>query len=99
MSMWSEDLTEEETAALIEKAAEEVRKRNLMTPAILFLEMHKPLAYIGASASVVFAPFAVPFLGFDFVNNYSRLFAKRENVERLICRLEELSKPSEAKDT
>ena len=96
--MWSTDLTEEETEALIEKAANEIARRKLQTPAILFLEMHKPLAYVGANASLVFAPFAVPFLGFDFVNNYSRLFSKRENVERLIRKIEELSKPTVAKD-
>ncbi|MDR3689427.1 MAG: hypothetical protein P4L46_08615 [Fimbriimonas sp.] len=92
--MWATDLTEEETEALIQKAADEIVKRGLHTPAILFLEMHKPLANVGANAALMFAPFAVPFLGFDFVNNYSRLFTKRENVERLITRIEELSKPA-----
>ncbi len=97
--MWSTDLTEDETEALIQKAAEEIRKRKLETPAILFFEMHKPLAFIGASASLVFAPFAVPFLGYDFVNNYSRLLADRANVERLIRKLEEKPKLAEAKDS
>jgi len=96
--MWSTELTDEETDALIDKAAGEVAKRNLQTPAILFLEMHKPLSYIGANASLVFAPFAVPFLGFDFINDYGRLFSKRENVEKLIRKLEQLSKPTAAKD-
>lgn len=95
--MWSADLTEEETEALVQKAADEISRRKLQTPAILFLEMHKPLAYVGANASLVFAPFAVPFLGFDFVNNYSRLFSKRENVERLIKKIEGQSEPSKAK--
>ena len=97
--MWSTDLSEEETEALIQKAADEIRKRKLEAPAILFFEMHKPLAFIGASASLVFAPFAVPFLGYDFVNNYSRLLADRANVERLIRKLEEKPKPAEAKDS
>ncbi len=97
--MWSTDLTEDETEALIQKATEEIRKRKLETPAILFFEMHKPLAFIGASASLVFAPFAVPFLGYDFVNNYSRLLADRANVERLIRKLEEKPKLAEAKDS
>jgi len=96
--MWATELTDEETEALVEKAANEITRRNLHTPAILFLEMHKPLAYIGANASLVFAPFAVPFLGFDFVNDYSRLFSKRENVEKLIRKIEEHSKPTVAKD-
>jgi len=96
--MWSTELTDEETEALIEKAANEVARRRLQTPAILFLEMHKPLAYVGANAAVAFAPFIVPFLGYDFVNDYSRLFSRRENVEKLIRKIEELSKPKLKKD-
>jgi len=96
--MWETELTPEETDALILKAANEIARRRLQAPAILFLEMHKPLANIGAQSALAFAPFAVPFLGFDFVNNYSRLFSKRENVEALLVKIEELSKPSAAKD-
>ena len=97
-TLWASDLTEEETENLIQKAANEVVRRKLETPAILFIEMHKPLANIGANLSLVFAPFTVPFFGFDFVNDYSRLFSKRENVERLLVRIEELSKKQEGKD-
>lgn len=97
--MWSTELTEEETENLLEKAAEEIRKRRLEAPAILFLEMHKPLAYVGANASLVMAPFAVPFVGYDFVNNYSRLLAERSNVERLIRKLESKPKPQLSKDS
>jgi hypothetical protein len=96
--MWSTDLTDEETDALVLKAANEIVRRKLETPAILFLEMNKPLANVGANAALMFAPFAVPLLGFDFVNDYSRLFSKRENVEKLLLKIEELSKPQKAKD-
>lgn len=89
---WDSELTEEETVSLLQKAVDDIRRRGLVAPAILGLELHKPLAFVGASASVVAAPFLVPFVGFDFVNNYSRLFAKRENVERLIKMLEETPK-------
>lgn len=85
---WEDELTEEQTAALLEKAAEQIRKRRMEVPAVMALEMHKPLAGIVGSAGVVFAPFLVPFLGFQSVNDYSRLFSKRENVERLIVLLE-----------
>lgn len=95
--MWLTDLTEQETEALIEKAANEIVRRKLETPAILFLEMHKPLANIGANAAVAFSPFLMPFFGFDFVNDYSRLFRKRENVEMLLVKIEELSKAPKEK--
>lgn len=85
---WDSELTEEETEALLNKAAMEINNRKLRTPAILALEMHKPLAAVGGSAAIVFAPFIVPILGFDFVNNYSRLLSKRENIERLVGMIE-----------
>jgi positive regulator of sigma E activity len=88
IDFWSKELTDEEAEQLIEKAVSEIQKRKLITPAILFLEMHKPLGYIGSQAAIAFSPFIVPFVGFDFVNNYSRLFSKRENIEKLIVRLE-----------
>jgi hypothetical protein len=85
---WKDELDEQEEEALIEKAANEIRKRRLELPAMLFLESHKPLSYIGANASVVFAPFLVPFLGFDAVNNYSRLMSRRDNIDRLLDKLD-----------
>lgn len=88
LDFWGNELTDEEVEQLIEKAAGEIEKRKLTSPAILFLEMHKPLGYIGSQAAIALSPFIVPFFGFDFVNNYSRLFSKRDNIERLIVRLE-----------
>lgn len=85
---WKDELTEAEEVELIEKAALEIERRKLQAPALMFLESHKPLAYLSSQASITFAPFIAPFLGFDFVNNYSRLFAKRENVDRLLDRIE-----------
>lgn len=86
--LWKEPLTDEERDKLLEKAAHEITSRKLEVPATLFLEMHKPLAYVGMHAAVAFSPFLVPFLGFDFVNNYSRLFSDKENVELLLKRIE-----------
>lgn len=60
----------------------------MTTPAILGLEAHKPLANVMAHGIVAFSGFLVPFLGFENVNDYSRLLRKRENVERLIELLE-----------
>lgn len=86
---WQSELTDEEADRLIAKAVEEISKRKLHAPSILFLEMHKPLGRVMGNAAVVFAPFLVPVLGFDTINDYSRLVTKREWVERLIRRIEE----------
>lgn len=87
-NFWENDLSEEETQKLLDKCADEIRRRRLEAPAILFLEMHKPLSNIFAHTSLAVAPFLVPLFGFDFINDYSNLLQKRDNVERLICMLE-----------
>lgn len=92
--LWDDELTKEEADALIDSAVEKITKRGLVTPAVLFFEMHKPLCFIGSQAAIAFSPFIVPFLGFDRVNDYTRLFARRENVERLLDRLEGKAAPS-----
>src|SRR2546421_5106925 len=92
---WKEDLTDQEEDALIEKAASEIKKRRLEVPAILLFEMHKPLSYVGSQAAIVFSPFLVPFLGFDAVNNYSRLFSRRDSIDKLLARLESSEKPKQ----
>ncbi len=87
-NFWENELSEEQTQSLLEKCDNEIRKRGLEAPAILFLEMNKPVANVMAHAGLAVSPFLVPFFGFDFVNDYSNLLQKRDNVERLICMLE-----------
>lgn len=93
--LWSTELTEEETDKLLEKAASEVKRRKLESPAILMAEMHKPLAGVGSQAAVMLSPILIPFFGFENVNDYSRLFSKRENFERFIRLLEQDAPPDE----
>lgn len=88
LQMWDQALTEAETEDIVKKTAAFVKKQGVRTPAVLFLEMHKPLATVVGNAAIVFAPFMMPFLGFDRVDKYSRFFADRTNVERLICEIE-----------
>jgi len=85
---WVEEMSEEGTEELLEKIATKIRSKKLEVPAVMALEMHKPLAGIAGSAGVVFAPFLVPFLGFDNVNDYTRVLSKPENIERLMKKLE-----------
>ena len=94
--LWDEELSPEETDRLIDKAVSEIQRRKLEVPAILLFEMHKPLSYVGSQAAIVFAPFLVPFLGFDAINNYSRLLAKRDSIEKLLQRLEQDPKTPQA---
>jgi hypothetical protein len=86
---WLDPLEKEEEEKIISDLAKAVGKRELETPAILFLDMHKPLAYMGGHAMVATAPFVAPFLGTDQTEGWSRLMATPGGVERLIQKLEE----------
>lgn len=94
MEFWDKELTEEETEALLDKAAFEVKRRKLTAPAIIALELNKPLAYVSSQASIVFAPFLVPIFGYKFVHDYSRLLSSRDSIERLLHKLEERVPPA-----
>jgi hypothetical protein len=84
-------MTEEEIETVVERVASDIVRRGLQTPAILLLESHKPLAGVIGHASVIFAPLALPLVGFDRYTDLSRLISRRENVERLLRRIEALS--------
>jgi hypothetical protein len=91
MRDWMDDLTPQERDDLIEKIAQGVVKRGMQTPAILFLEMHKPLTFVASQSLVVSSPFIAPFVGIGNIQLAAKLIEKRENIELLIERIEELS--------
>lgn len=87
--LWKEELTPDQVDQMIERIATRVHKYRMETPAIFALEMHKPLANVGASFAVTVSPILIPFLGFEAFDDYTRLLSKRENWDRLIHALEE----------
>jgi hypothetical protein len=85
------ELTPEERDRIVESWAQKVVGRGLETPAILFLEMHKPLSFIASQAVIVGSPLAAPFFGFENIHRFSKILEDRKNVELLIQRIEELA--------
>lgn len=82
--IWNEEPTEEETVRILGALAEKVRRRGLQTPAILALEMHKPLASFAGCSAIALAPFLVPLFGYDRVHEATRVLSRRENLDKLI---------------
>jgi len=76
---------------LLEKAAKVVVERGMEVPAILFLEMHKPLANLIGHAVWVTMPVWALFFGMATTNQLGYLLSDPERIERLIQRIEELS--------
>jgi len=91
-----EELSTEERDKLIDELARKIVKRRLETPAILFLEMHKPITFLASQSLLAASPFLVPLFGRDGVRRYSRLFSTQENVELLIRRIEDLAEERDA---
>lgn len=85
-----DELSDEERDAVLEKIARGIVNRGMSAPAVLFLELNKPLSFVASQSLIVLTPFLAPFVGVDNVHRYSRLLEKRENVERLIERIEQL---------
>ncbi len=84
-------LAERDAEQLLEKAAQVIVKRRMEVPAILLLEMHKPLANLIGHAVWVTMPVWALFFGVATTNELGALLSDPERIERLIQRIEELS--------
>ncbi len=75
----------------VERGARWIVERGLATPAVLLLELHKPVAPIGSMMLLGAMPFVGPFVGFGAMERLALFVEDRGNVERLIRRIEDLS--------
>ena len=90
-------LTEHE-AEVLGKVAAKVVEWKMTVPAIIFLESIKPLNYIGAQAMVFFEPFVQTLFNFKDYDTFRELMERRESVERLLLKIEELDAVALAKE-
>ena len=73
---------------LLEKIANQIVKRKLTTPAIMFFESVKPLSFIGSQGMVFLQPFVQAFLNRREYDEITLMMEERENVEKLLCEIE-----------
>ncbi|MEA2076420.1 MAG: hypothetical protein U9O95_00190 [Candidatus Marinimicrobia bacterium] len=76
---------------MIDKIAGKIVSRRLSVPAVLFMEVLKPLNFIGAQTLNFFGPIIESLMKpenryYDF----TEFLEKRENIERILQRIEEL---------
>lgn len=86
---WDEPWAPGERESVLDQIADGVVKRGLSVPAILALEMHRPIAFTLSQGVVVATPFLGPLLGLNRMRNASRLLAEPGGVEALIRRIED----------
>ena len=76
---------------IIDKIATKIVKRRLSVPAVLFMEVVKPISFFGAQTLNFFGPIVESFLKKE--NRYydvTEFLEDRGNIERILCRIEEL---------
>lgn len=78
---------------LLEGMAKRVQQFGMLVPAIFFLEMNKPLSYIGSQAMHFLSP--VVGVLFPTFEDYAFFLEDRQNVELLIQKLEAMSEQEE----
>lgn len=82
-------LSDTERDDLLNRAADAVVRRRLEAPAVLFLELHRPLSFLSSQALIVVSPFLAGFFGAENVLRIAKLLEDPRNVERLMDRIEE----------
>ncbi len=93
MLQFREPISDERRDEVLDAIANRVKQYGMTVPAIFFLEMHKPLSYIGGQAMHFFAPIVGAF--FQTFEDYAYFFDDRENVELLIQRIEAIAMEEE----
>ncbi len=76
---------------VIDKIAHKIVERRLSVPAVLFLEVIKPISFFGAQTMNFFGPLIESFLKKE--NRYydvTEILEDRNNIERILRRVEEL---------
>ena len=77
----------------IHALASSIIRRGLATPAIVLLELLRPLSFIGSQILLVAEPILSPIFG-DVGQRYAGLLEDRQNIARLLEVLEAQSTPS-----
>jgi hypothetical protein len=75
---------------MIDDLACRLDRWSLSTPAIAFLEAHKPLSFFASQTLLAFQPLLTLFLGDASIGEYASLLEEPGGIERVISRLEEL---------
>ncbi len=88
---WDADLADDRREALVDNLARLVVRRKLEVPAVLFLEMHKPLSYLAGQSLILGSGVLAPLFGPARVQSVAKFLQSRDNVDRLIQRIEQMS--------
>lgn len=90
--MLADELSSESREEIIERLARRVCERGLEGVAVLFLELNKPLAFLGGQAMLVAAPLLGTLFGFEEMQKVALFLHSPENLDALAERIETQSR-------
>ena len=88
----SELLLAEDDKRFLEKIAKKIHQHGMITPAVFFLEMTKPLALLGSHFLVFFGPIINSLIQSENYYRSVQVFEEPKNVEILLKLIERLDK-------
>ena len=94
------EVTAKDEDEFIEKVAQKIHEYEMETAAILLLESSKPLVWVGGEMGRFFITPFVPIISDKWgitSEKFFLVFEKRENIEKLLKRLEQLAQEDDAK--
>jgi hypothetical protein len=80
-----------EAEVLLDRIAAEVVRRGMVTPAVFFIELNRPLSFLAGQAAHVFFPFLAPLVGVGMARQLAELLEDAANVDRLLGKIEQFA--------
>lgn len=87
-----------EQRAVVEKVCREVVRRRLTTPALAFIEMSRPMNYLGAQALHFFAPFVAAVTDSQGHRHFAAFLENRGSIDYICRRIEEIEDEATRRD-
>jgi hypothetical protein len=81
--------SDQESEQLIEQLTQRVNRWNLKLPAILFLQVTRPLSFLASQGMLLCQPVLSFFWASQRITAYAELLGDRAHIDRLVARLEE----------
>jgi hypothetical protein len=81
----------EQTANIAKRSAQAIVSRGLETPAVLFLELHRPLLSLFHTLALACEPIATPLFGANRIQSLNLMLSDPKAIELLLQEIETLS--------
>ena len=80
---------QQQSEQLLDQLAQRINHWGLTLPALILLQVTKPLSFIASQGLLIFQPLLGFFYDSPRVADFADLLADRTNIDRLVARLEE----------